>query len=112
MKEEAPQDALARCIARLGELLAPILNAPRQADETINGYGVIDACGHAYMPDGSPYTSPQDLSDAMFENIARARRLRAKSSSGRAGEKAPGCSICMIERHRQILGKLLHWRLN
>ncbi len=111
-KNETPQESLERCVKRLGELLAPILNGPRRPEDTINGYGLIEACGHVYMPSSSPWLPPSELVDLMNMNVERIQRARAKSKDGRAGEIAPGCSICMVEKYEQKLGKLLHWRLN
>lgn len=108
---ETPQETIARCMKRLGELLTPILNAPRRPDETIWGFGVIDACGHVYMPSGSPFICPDELAGLMGMNIDTRRRILERSPH-RVAEKAPGCSLCNIERRIKRRTEPLHWRLN
>jgi hypothetical protein len=85
-------------MTRLGELLAPILNAPRQDHETISGYGLIEPCGHVYMAHG--WCSPADLDDLLTMTEDRHRRLIERNPARRS-EKSPGCPVCMYERHRQ-----------
>jgi hypothetical protein len=106
--DEGPQEKLQRCMNRLGELLAPILNAPRQAHETIIGYGLVEACGHVYFSPG--WCSPDDLDDLLTMTSDRQRRLIVLNPARRT-EKSPGCPICMWERHRQR-GVVLQGREN
>ena len=109
--EETPQETVARCVKRLGELLAPIFNAPRRPDETIWGFGAIDVCAHVYMPQGEPSISPAELADLMDMSVDTRRRI-LKRSPHRAAEKNPGCAQCSIERHIKRRIEPLHWRLN
>lgn len=104
--------SIGELVARIGELLAPILYQPPPDHPVIRPYATMNRCGHVYLPgDGSYVENAAELVDLMNMDREMIQRILARSPH-RAGEKAPGCANCSVERTVKRRMEPLHWRLN
>lgn len=113
MSDETPSQKIQRLVARLTELLEPIMYPPRSAHPVIAPYATMDTCGHVYLvADGCSFVNDgAELNDLMNMNSERIQEIVARRPH-RAAEKVPGCAHCGVERTIRQRTEPLHWRLN